>query len=181
MHDPSATGAGDHLHKGHIVGFSDGANHRGRGGEIAIAGQHSHGYQRYEEEEDKLLDVTDILDPSATWAAGAMISNLYDLKVWAKALATGELISESTQKERLKLVDGIIEEDIDIRYGLGIFAIDGFIDHAGQLPGYSTAAFYNPDKEATIVVLLNGISTTEKLASLGLLKRIAGIVIPQQQ
>lgn len=144
-----------------------------------MTGEHSHGYM-FIEEEGKLLDVTDLIDPSATWAAGAMISNLYDLKTWAKALATGELISESTQKERLTWVDGTIE-DLDVKYGLGIFSIDGFIDHAGELPGYSTAPFYNPDKDATIVVLLNKNPNNEHLASIKLFQRIAKIVIPQEQ
>lgn len=143
-----------------------------------MTGEHSHGY-KFMEEEGKLLDVTNLLDPSATWAAGAMISNLYDLKTWAKALATGELISESTQKERLTRVDGTIE-DLDVKYGLGIFSLDGFIDHAGELPGYSTAPFYNPEKDATIVVLLNKQPNNEHLASIKLLQRIAEVVIPKQ-
>ncbi|MBK5093501.1 MAG: beta-lactamase family protein [Actinobacteria bacterium] len=143
-----------------------------------MTGEYSHGY-RYIEGEDNLVDVTNLLDPSATWAAGAMISNLYDLKVWAKALATGELISESAQKERLKLVDGTIE-DLKVSYGLGIFAIDGFRNHAGELPGYSTAPFYNPDKEATIIVLLNKNPNNEHLASIKLLQRIAEVVLPEE-
>jgi D-alanyl-D-alanine carboxypeptidase len=143
-----------------------------------MTGDYSHGY-RHVEGRDDLVDVTNLLDPSATWAAGAMISNLYDLKIWAKALATGELISESAQQERLKLVDGMIE-DLEVRYGLGIFAIDGFRNHAGELPGYSTAPFYNPDKEAIIIVLLNKNPNEEHLASIKLLQRIAEVVLPEE-
>jgi D-alanyl-D-alanine carboxypeptidase len=34
-----------------------------------------------------------------------MISTLHDLKIWAKPLATGQLLSAATQKERLSFVD----------------------------------------------------------------------------
>lgn len=143
-----------------------------------ITGEHSHGYI-FDEEQDKLLDATNIFDLSWAWAAGAMISNLYDLRIWAKALGTGVLISESSQKERLKFVEGTIE-DLKIRYGLGIFAIDGFIGHGGELPGYSVAPFYNPDKDATIVVLLNKQPNKEHLPCIKLVQNISKIVVPEE-
>jgi D-alanyl-D-alanine carboxypeptidase len=46
------------------------------------------------------LNVTD-WNPSAEWTAGAMISTLHDLQIWAKALATGRLLSAATQKQPL--------------------------------------------------------------------------------
>lgn len=48
-------------------------------------------------------DVTDD-NPSWAWAAGAAISTLNDLRIWAKADATGELLSPQAQKERLTWV-----------------------------------------------------------------------------
>jgi len=89
-----------------------------------ITGEHSHGYT-FIKEQDQLLDVTHLFDLSWAWPPAHDL-HLYDLKTWAKALATGELISESSQKERLKFVEGMVE-DLKLRYGLGIFAIDGFI------------------------------------------------------
>ena len=46
-------------------------------------------------------DVTDA-SPSWTWSAGGAVSTLKDLTVWARALATGALLSPDTQAERLK-------------------------------------------------------------------------------
>jgi hypothetical protein len=55
----------------------------------------------YDAEGDEFIKAGSI-DPSFCWAAGAMVSNLEDLKVWAEALGTGSLISESMQRERLR-------------------------------------------------------------------------------
>jgi D-alanyl-D-alanine carboxypeptidase len=47
-----------------------------------------------------LLNVTD-WNPSWGWTAGSVISTLHDLKIWARALAAGRLLSAATQKQRL--------------------------------------------------------------------------------
>src|SRR6266480_104579 len=44
-----------------------------------------------------LLNVTD-WNPSWGWTAGGAISTLHDLQIWAKALATGQLLSAATQQ-----------------------------------------------------------------------------------
>ncbi len=44
-----------------------------------------------------LHNVTD-WNPSWAWAAGGEISTGHDLQIWAKAMATGQLLSAATQK-----------------------------------------------------------------------------------
>lgn len=96
-------------------------------------------------------------NPSWGWAAGAMISDLTDLREWAKVVATGrtatgELLSPATQAERLDVVDALPGTG----YGLGIFNVQGWIGHNGSLPGYQSLTVYNPQQsDATLVVLLN--------------------------
>ncbi|MGW6705365.1 serine hydrolase domain-containing protein [Streptomyces sp. NPDC054956] len=90
-------------------------------------------------------------NPSWGWAAGAMISDLTDLRQWAKVLATGELLTPATQAQRLKVVDALPGTG----YGLGIFNVQGWIGHNGSIPGYQTLAVYDPQSKATLVVLLN--------------------------
>lgn len=148
--------------------------------EMDIEGRHSHGYG-YEKDlgeqgGDDLRDITDFMDPSFTWAAGAVISNLEDMETWAKALATGELLSGDTQAERLEWVEGDIS-GTKVEYGLGIGRVKGFIGHAGDVPGYSSAAFYHPGKEATIVVFLNKDPNEIDTAGLALFINIADIVL----
>ncbi|MGW6687485.1 serine hydrolase domain-containing protein [Streptomyces sp. NPDC054961] len=90
-------------------------------------------------------------NPSWGWAAGAMISNLTDLRKWAKVVATGELLTPATQAERLKVSPALPGTG----YGLGIFKVNGWIGHNGSLPGYQSLTLYDPRTQATLVVLLN--------------------------
>ncbi|MFI8520665.1 serine hydrolase domain-containing protein [Streptomyces sp. NPDC085481] len=91
-------------------------------------------------------------NPSWGWAAGAMISDMQDLRTWAKVLATGELLTAQTQAQRLKtLPTGVAGAG----YGLGIFNVQGWLGHNGSLPGYEALAIYLPQERATVVVELN--------------------------
>ncbi|MFF9062008.1 serine hydrolase domain-containing protein [Streptomyces sp. NPDC014882] len=105
----------------------------------------------------KIENATD-WNPSWGWAAGAMISKLEDLRVWARTVATGQLpdggrmISPATQKQRL------ITPSVPVPgtgYGLGIFDVQGWIGHNGSLPGYQSLTVYLPSAQATLVVVLN--------------------------
>ncbi|MFF3725317.1 serine hydrolase domain-containing protein [Streptomyces erythrochromogenes] len=98
----------------------------------------------------KTANATD-WNPSWGWAAGAMISNLSDLRSWAKTVATGTLLKPATQAERLKVVPSLPGAG----YGLGIFNVQGWIGHNGSLPGYQSLTVYLPGPQATLVVLLN--------------------------
>lgn len=91
-------------------------------------------------------------NPSWGWAAGAMISNLSDLKSWAHTLATGTLLSAKTQAARLNFLPTPIQ---GAGYGLGILNVQGWIGHNGSLPGYETLTVYLPESKATMVVVLN--------------------------
>lgn len=115
-------------------------------------------------------------NPSWGWAAGAMISNLHDLRRWAKIVATGTLLSPQTQKERLKTLPTGFP---GTSYGLGIFNSDGWIGHNGSIPGYESVTVYLPSKKATLVVLLNtDISYEGKEPSSALARAITEIVTP---
>lgn len=97
-------------------------------------------------------------NPSWAWAAGAMISNLQDMRVWARTVATGRLpdggilISPAVQAQRLTTPPTAIP---GAGYGLGIFDVQGWIGHNGSLPGYESLTVYLPSARATLVVLLN--------------------------
>ncbi|MFF4018572.1 serine hydrolase domain-containing protein [Streptomyces sp. NPDC001843] len=105
-------------------------------------------------------EVEDAADwnPSWGWAAGAMISDLDDLRVWARTVATGQLpdgrtlISPATQKQRLTTPPSSFP---GAGYGLGIFDVQGWIGHNGSLPGYESLTVHLPSAEATLVVLLD--------------------------
>ncbi|MCX5386660.1 serine hydrolase [Streptomyces sp. NBC_00083] len=96
--------------------------------------------------------VTTNWNPTWAWAAGAMISDLGDLKSWARTLATGTLLSPQTQAQRLETPPSTIP---GAGYGMGIFNVQGWIGHNGSLPGYESLTMYLPESKATLVVLLN--------------------------
>lgn len=93
-------------------------------------------------------------DPSWGWAAGAMISTLDDMRIWAVALATGKLLTPQMQEQRLQTVGspGMPPQD---GYGLGIFNLGGWIGHNGSLPGYQTVVVHLPQKQTSLVIMTN--------------------------
>ncbi len=104
-------------------------------------------------------DVTDE-NPSWGWAAGAAISTLNDMIIWAKADATGALLSSEAQKERLTWVSP--PPSPGAQYGLAIAEFPGgFIGHDGQLPGFNSFVAHNPEAGATIVVFTNVYSAPD--------------------
>ena len=107
----------------------------------------------------QLRDVT-VSNPAAGGPAGAMISTLADLKVWARALATGTLLEPATQAARLRTRVLSQTPSGAIRYGLGITEINGFLGHNGSILGYGSAMFYLPSRRATIIVLNDNNSLT---------------------
>ncbi len=98
-------------------------------------------------------DVTDI-NPSWGWTAGSANSTLRDLKIWAKALATGTLLSPATQRERLTWTPMTSAPNAP-KYGLGIVDFNGFIGHNGGLQGFQSFMGYQPETGTTVIVLTN--------------------------
>jgi D-alanyl-D-alanine carboxypeptidase len=97
-------------------------------------------------------DQTSSLSPTVTWAAGAMISDLADMKRWVEDYVSGKLNSPATQRERLACQPTGKQ---GTGFGLGIACSNGWFGYTGGVPSYNTAAYYNPVRHATIVVLVN--------------------------
>lgn len=116
----------------------------------AIPAPYAHGYTN-QTASGKVEDSTH-WNPSWAWAAGAMISDLQDLRSWARTLAVGTLLKPATQAERLKTTPMDIP---GAGYGLGIFDVQGWIGHNGSIPGYEVLPVYLPAADATMVILLN--------------------------
>jgi D-alanyl-D-alanine carboxypeptidase len=97
-----------------------------------------------------LRDVT-YSNPDVPWAAGAMISTLNDLGVWAEALGTGSMVSAAMQQARLK--DGALRDGNE--YGLGIFSLNGLVGHNGGIYGYGSWVMHDLETGASIVVVIS--------------------------
>lgn len=66
-----------------------------------------------------------------------MISNLHDLRIWAKAVATGALLKPAIQRQRERFIP--IPNLQPARYGIGLFDVNGWIGHDGEVPGFERA------------------------------------------
>ncbi len=135
----------------------------------------SHGYSLVDEKTQKVIDTTND-NPSWGGAAGAIVSNINDLKTWAEAMGQGTLVSPEAQKERFTWVN---EPGTDVaKYGIGTMKIGNFVGHEGHIDGYNSVFFYLPSKNATIVVLQNLNPGAEGMAGqIG--AALAKIVLPQ--
>lgn len=115
-------------------------------------------------------------NPAVAWTAGAMISTLEDLRIWAKALATGALLEPETHAEQMKF-RSIVTKPLHVGYGLGIGNFGGLIGHNGAIFGYTTAMFYWPDAGA-IMVLEGNQSSNFSNATTEIAMRLAEYIFP---
>lgn len=103
------------------------------------------------EKKDKFIELPP-LDPSMGGASLAMISNVHDLRLWAKALCAGAFLTPEIQKERLTFVD--TDSPVQ-KSGLGIMKIGDFLFHEGMALGFTTVMLYEPSQDASIIVITN--------------------------
>jgi D-alanyl-D-alanine carboxypeptidase len=112
---------------------------------------HAQGY--FKLPDGKIVDAT-YWNPSWGWASGNMISTLDDLRVWARDLAIGKLISPAMKRERDRFLPAPPEGDGAL-YGLAIENQNGWIGHNGNIMSYMAYPYYLPAEQITMVVLLN--------------------------
>jgi D-alanyl-D-alanine carboxypeptidase len=97
-------------------------------------------------------DTSAELPPTATGAAGVMISDMADMKVWVKAYVTGSVNSKASQAARLNCLP---TPKPKASFGLGIGCSAGWYGYTGGIPGYNTSGYYLPATDTIIVVLVN--------------------------
>lgn len=106
-------------------------------------------------------DVTNLLPPSWYWAAGMMVASPIDTLFWIQAFAKGTRHKPATVAEMHQTVP--FEGAKGWSYGLGVMVMDASLTrggglargHAGDLDGYHTAAFHFPDKDTTVVSVID--------------------------
>jgi D-alanyl-D-alanine carboxypeptidase len=124
-----------------------------------------------------LKDTTN-LNPTPIDGADSMISNMSDLKTWAKAVCTGRLLKPETQKARLQTQQLSAAPDF-AEYGEGIEKAGKFCGHSGQIPGFNTAMWYLPEKDATFVVNVNRLDRYSEPPAELILVDIIEILFPK--
>lgn len=101
------------------------------------------------------LILVDLVNPTALGGAGAMVSTLDDLAVWAEALGTGRLLTAAQQAFRMSHSRAATDGPKYDRYGVGIGELDGWWGHTGSALGFQAAAFHDPPSGAVIAVAVN--------------------------
>ena len=89
-------------------------------------------------------------DSNWAWTAGELISTMEDLLVYGRALGTGgKLLDADAQAARLAAMPA------PAAYGIGMGCVDGWVGHAGELPGYNTTVYYDTTADTTVIVQVN--------------------------
>jgi D-alanyl-D-alanine carboxypeptidase len=124
-----------------------------------------------------LKDTTNI-NPTATGGAASMISDISDLKTWAKAVCTGRLLKPKTQKARLE-TEPIEGRGNSVEFGEGIWKVGRFCGHDGAIDGFSTQMWYLPEEDATVVVNVNRLESYSEPPAEAILGDIIEILFPK--
>jgi D-alanyl-D-alanine carboxypeptidase len=120
-------------------------------GGTQLPGYHPSGYW-YNYYMPELPELTELLDVSWAAAAGSMISDIFELKTYAKALVDGTFLSDTLQQHRLACHD--MGKSM-IKYGMGIFEYKGFYGHNGGIHGFSSLMIHSSQRNCTIIIWYN--------------------------
>jgi D-alanyl-D-alanine carboxypeptidase len=104
-----------------------------------------------------------------------MISTLDDMRVWARDLAIGKLISPAMKQQRDQFLPAPPEGDGAL-YGLALENQHGWIGHNGNIMSYMVYPYYLPSERITMVVMLN--SGVDIPGSWAMMQDITRIITP---
>ena len=85
--------------------------------------------------------LTDCTNWSPSWgdAAGQLVSNIADLKIWIKEITQGNLLSAASKAERYRWVDENVAGYPGVyEYGYGLMKYKNWIGHSGIISGYNS-------------------------------------------
>jgi D-alanyl-D-alanine carboxypeptidase len=118
-----------------------------------IPGDHAHGY--IDLPGAPPLDVTTRVNPSATWAAGALVSTVSDITSFYRDLFSGRLL----RPDLLAAMTTTVPTNIGADYGLGIFSLTlpcgTAWGHNGDFFGYNNIALTSPDGRRQAGFMIN--------------------------
>ncbi|WP_026301375.1 serine hydrolase domain-containing protein [Colwellia piezophila] len=152
-------------------------NHSYFGGTQLIANR-AYGYSRTEQ------GVVNADPINMMWphAAGSLLSTVDDLNIWYQALRDGGLISKASYKKMISPFTLNDNSTSDYGYGLGTFEVSKYdaIGHGGGINGFSTQAFYLPEEDLYVAVLINSDSeSSPRDIALLLTARALNIDVPE--
>ncbi|MGA8535050.1 MAG: serine hydrolase domain-containing protein [Candidatus Tumulicola sp.] len=120
-------------------------------------------------------DVSNTIPVAFMGSAGAMISDMNDIRRWIKLYATGKASGASTYRDLINCIPFLGNTS----FGLGITCSAGWYGYTGALPGYNTADYYSPATDTTILAWIDyqAEEPVEGVASV-MVRDIARILTP---
>jgi D-alanyl-D-alanine carboxypeptidase len=128
---------------------------------LTIAGRNARGYSLPVDPRTGPVETGDpqdftLINPSFTWAAGNVVSDLDDLTRFLSALLRGRLLSPALLAEMKTPLD---TGDPEVGYGLGLQVINTpcgpVIGHNGSIPGFHTMVLATDDGHRQFAVTVN--------------------------
>jgi len=132
-----------------------------------------HGYRL--DKQGNWEDISNTIPASFMGSAGAMISDMNDIRRWIELYATGKTCGAGTYQDLINCIPFLGNTS----FGLGITCSEGWYGYTGALPGYNTADYYSPATGTTIVAWINyqAKEPVEGVASV-IVRDIARIITP---
>ena len=105
------------------------------------------------------------------WTAGGIMTTLEELTVWARALATGFLLSDSLHLAQLPVLKPPTQTvPYWSGYGMGMSQTDVWMGHTGAICGFVCNMQYYPDEDVSIITFFNKFSVFDPEANTADLK-----------
>jgi D-alanyl-D-alanine carboxypeptidase len=106
------------------------------------------------------FDKAHVVNPTASYAAGAMASTVDDLWKWNKAVFSGKIVGLDLLEKAWTPV--VLNDKSSRQYGFGWqfrnLGTSRVIGHGGTIDGYQSFAWYVPDSKIFVVVLSNNMA-----------------------
>ncbi|MCF7911935.1 MAG: beta-lactamase family protein [Candidatus Cloacimonetes bacterium] len=128
-------------------------------------------------EEDHFIDYTE-LNPLWAGAAGALISDIADLRTYVRWMFYGFNMNPAIQQERLQTITMQGAPDW-FQYGEGIAKLGGFYGHNGTIFGFCTDMWYQPESDATVIVSVNRLDLDDHSQATDIFLQLSRIVFPE--
>jgi CubicO group peptidase (beta-lactamase class C family) len=132
-----------------------------------------HGYHL--DKQGNWEDISNTIPVAFMGSAGAMVSDMNDIRRWIELYATGKTIGPGSYQDLINCIPFLGNTS----FGLGIACSAGWYGYTGGLPGYNTADYYSPETGIMIVAWINyqAKEPVEGVASV-MFRDIARIVTP---
>lgn len=122
----------------------------------ALPGEHGKGYY-YGEYSEEDADMTNFVDLSWVWAAGAAYSTPRELQYYVEKLVGGGLLPTVVQEKRISDIHMISPT---IGYGTCLLKRGTFYGHNGAILGFTSSMYHSIEKNCTVIIYFNCLLNT---------------------